>query len=284
MKQIEIPHNAARKELFAFLKQNKDALILQKKAMPKEGVGFCYDAKLTTPTAKTAARKDFASILAPEQGVLAVTAVINTSNWLDTARDCHMPGLWAKSLNDNKMMMHCQEHSMTFDKIIADGKDLKAYTKNFTWKELGFDYAGKTEALTFDSMVRKARNPFMYDQYEKGYVKNHSVYMSYVKMVLCINEPDDIDYGAEFEAYEKYIQEVVNKEAAEELGYFWAILEAKAIEGSAVPMGANVVTPTISVVPKAEPPQSTPKFRLPDIELPERGYKVGNVQFKKMLQ
>lgn len=284
MKKIEIPEELQGKDLFAFLKKNKDALILQKKTTAKEGAGFTYHvAPLEKMKVGVSAKADGGLIALRDTGVLNVSAIINTSNWLDSCLDCHMPGLWAKSLSENKMLMHLQEHNMAFDHIISDGPDLKAYTKNFSWAELGYTYKGKTEALVFDSVVRQSRNPFMFDQYAKGYVKNHSVYMMYVKMVLCINEETDLEYGAEYEAWQKYYPEIANKELADEKGYFWAILEAKVLEGSAVPLGANIVTPTLSVNPKAEPPAGTPKFVLPNIELPEKVYSVGNVQFKKML-
>jgi phage anti-repressor protein len=39
--------------------------------------------------------------------------------------------------------------------------------------------------------------------------------------------------------WDKYIDEIVNKEVAEEQSYFWAVSEAKAIEGSAVVKGSN---------------------------------------------
>lgn len=252
MERIEIPIFADKKELFAFLLKNKSALIRQKRFSIKEGDlhpftgGSMFDQKGSAMKAGQQVQ--------PNTGgdVLKVTAVINTTNWMDSHYDVHMPGLWTKSLEETGgFLQHIQEHKGTFDHIISEGTDLKAYTKNFTWKELGFDYPGKTQALVFDSNVRKDRNAYMFDQYSKGYVKNHSVGMGYVKMILCVNEPDDTSYGAEFEAWEKYLPSVVNKERAEEAGFFWAILEAKAFEGSAVPRGSNIVTPTISV--KAEP-------------------------------
>jgi hypothetical protein len=46
--------------------------------------------------------------------------------------------------------------------------------------------------------------------------------------------------------WDKYIDEIVNKEAAEEQSYFWAVSQTKAIEGSAVVKGSNFYTPTIS--------------------------------------
>ena len=39
----------------------------------------------------------------------------------------------------------------------------------------------------------------------------------------------------------------LNKAELERIKYFFAVTEAKAIEGSAVPMGSNFVTPTQSV-------------------------------------
>ncbi len=186
-----------------------------------------------------------------------VRVVINTTNIMDNHCDVHYPGLWGKSLKENSMIMHLQEHMRSFKCIIADGDDLKAYTKNYTWKELGYDFEGKTEALVFDSTIKragkKARCEFMYEQYLSGYVKNHSVGMMYVKMILCINEPDDEYYGAEFEAWEKYYPDVVNKDFADEKGFFWIHKEAKAIEGSAVPLGSNYATPTLDNNLKSEP-------------------------------
>ena len=84
--------------------------------------------------------------------------------------------------------MHLQEHDMEFDKIIADGDNLKAYTKRFNWSELGYSYKGTTEALIFDSEILRKRNPYMLEQYANGWVRNHSVGMYYVKMDLAINQ------------------------------------------------------------------------------------------------
>lgn len=287
MKPIEIPTDLPRKELFAFLLKNKAALIQQKKTIAKESAGFAFVGTGGSGglfTTKGVALKMDGMPMVPPDAVLNVKAIINTSNFMDRCNDCHIPGLWSKSLSENKMLMHLQEHEMEFEKIIADGVDLKAYTKNYTWKELGFDYKGKTEALVFDSVVREARNPYMYDQYLKGYVRNHSVCMMYVKMVLCVNEPDDVSYGAEFEAWQKYFPEVANKDDAESAGYFWAILEAKAIEGSAVPIGANMITPTISVTTKGEPPKGTPNVYALNIGVPVKGFKIGEYQLKNLLQ
>lgn len=174
---------------------------------------------------------------------------------MDGHSDVHIPGLWKKSLKENKMLMHLQEHAMKFEKIISDGDNLKAYTKKYNWSELGFSYEGQTEALVFESVIERKRNEFMFNQYANGYVKNHSVGMSYVQMVFCVN---DDNYGAEFEAWEKYFPQIANQEAAEDKGYFWAIKEAKVREGSAVPLGSNWATPTLENN-KLQPSKDTAK-------------------------
>ena len=58
----------------------------------------------------------------------------------------------------------------------------------------------------------------------------------------------DSKYDKEEKAnWDKYIDQVVNRKDAEAQGYFWAVTEAKVIEGSAVPLGSNYATPVISI-------------------------------------
>lgn len=249
---METPDFKTQKELFDFLTTNKNTLIAQKKAELKRADAISYCPKLIG--IKKDANKAEGEPGDPNE--LLVKVVINTTNLLDSHGDVHMPGIWDKSLKENKTIMHLQEHEMKFSAIISDGDELKAYAKTFSWKELGFKLEGQTEALVFESSVKRDRNPFMFDQYHKGYVKNHSVGMRYVKLLLAIN---DEDYGAEFEAWEKYYPAIANKEQADDTGYFWVVKEAKVIEGSAVPRGSNWATPTISVESKSEPPKDTHK-------------------------
>ena len=91
--------------------------------------------------------------------------------------------------------------------------------------------------------------------------------MKYVKYDMAIN---DEDYPNEFEAWNKYYPEIANKKTADEKGYFWYVLEAKVVEGSAVPLGSNFVTPTLENN-KSEPPKDTHKR---DIEPPESTQKT----------
>jgi len=235
---------ATKKELFKFMSDNKDKLIAQKKAVKKEvdcAVAvkpiFVIDPKSSVIKQMNGSMMDLANLKS-----LKVVCVINTTNFLDSHMDVHIPGLWTKSLQDNKMIMHLQEHNMQFNKIISDGDNLKAYTKRFKWSELGFSYQGETEALMFDSEILRKRNPYMLEQYANGWVKNHSVGMYYVKTDMAINDEDFPNY---YEAWQKYYPMIANPEMADDKGYFYYVLEAKCVEGSAVPIGSNTATPTL---------------------------------------
>ncbi len=239
---METPDFKNKEEQIKFIVENKDVLIAQKKAEFKKADGFLY-VHAIDKDGKIKANKANEPIDVTNIDELKVTAIINTTNLMDNHRDVHMPGIWKKSLQENKMIMHLQEHSMRFAGIIAEGNDLKAYTKFYKWSELGFEFEGDTQALVFESTVKKSRNEFMFEQYAKGFVKNHSVGMRYMKLLLAVN---DESYGVEFEAWEKYYPKIVNKEEADGRGYFYVVKEAKVIEGSAVPLGSNFATPTLN--------------------------------------
>ena len=176
-----------KEEMFKFLVENKQQLIDQKKATIKEadGIGLASirAVKAFSGTNKAAGERE---------GEIDVLAAINTTNVFDSHDDVHLPSLWDKSLGENRSLLHVQEHkSREFKMIIASGLDLKAFTNTYTFKELGFDYEGQTEALMFQSNVKKSRNAYMYGQYKDGYVENHSVGMRYIKLIMCINSEDE---------------------------------------------------------------------------------------------
>jgi hypothetical protein len=251
-----IPEGLEGKELFEFLKKNKSLLIAEKKAELKRGDAFAMQLFVNEKGEIVKAYEPIDN----SATAIKVTSVINTTNWMDSHSDVHIPGLWKKSLQETKELYLLQEHDMTFAGIITD--EVKAFTKKYTWQELGYSYSGMTEALVFESAVDNERNPFMFDQYRKGYVKNHSVGMRYVVIELAINEDDEY-WKEEFATWNKYFDDIANKEAAEKQGFFWAVREAKVIEGSAVPIGSNIITPTLSVEriksfsTDEQPPQGT---------------------------
>ena len=272
LNRIEIPHLESKTERLKWLQENKTLLLDQKKAIVKEAdtVPFFVDndSSLIKTIDKAATLEDKSEDDDERSinGVINAKLVINTTNVIDTHMDCHMKGLWKKALNEKKQFYLTQEHNLNFRGIITD--KVKAYTKSIAWSKLGAPYEGSTEALMFDAEIESERNEYMYEQYAKGYVKNHSVGMRYVKIFMCVD--DETKYWAEEKAnWDKYYSEVVNKEVADERGYFFAVTEAKIIEGSAVVMGSNMWTPTMKeenieepiddglITPTTEPLEST---------------------------
>lgn len=188
----------------------------------------------------------------PTSDTLDVEVVINTTGLLDSHDDVHIAGLWDEDLakHRNRLVYLLQEHDRDFDKVISDEVEVSVETRS--WQELGAPFDGDTQALVFKAKVRRERNKFMFEQYLNGWVRNHSVGMRYIDLELCVNSEEKY-YSDEKEAWDKYIDQVANREEAEELGYFWAVTKAELVEGSAVLMGSNWVTPTLVVTPKAAP-------------------------------
>ena len=243
------PSFKTKKELFAWLVENKDDLLYAKKSAIKHAEGLNFFTTVITPVLGVANKSESAASQQDEPHV-KVRAVINTTMIRDSHKDVHINGLWKKSVKENSRIKHLQEHQMSFDKVISDKDDLKVSLKTYEWKQLGLDIEGKTQALVFDSVVKESRNPQMYKEYKNGNVDNHSVGMHYVNLKLAINSDDEEDAGYKAE-FDKHIDDIVNKEEVIKDGYFWAVYEAKVIEGSAVPMGSNPITPTQSVKTEA---------------------------------
>jgi len=253
---VTVPADLKGKELLKFLVENKSLLIEEKKSSNKEADPISVGADISSKffVDKTGQLvKAVAGQQAAVNGPATVLCVINTTNWLDSHGDVHIPGIWKKSLKDSNDQLHLQEHSMCFDKVISD--ESKAYTEKLTWKELGLEMPGVTEALIFSTPF-SGRNPFMEEQYRKGFVKNHSVGMRYVVIKLCVNESEDEYFKEEYANWVQYAPQVANIEDAEKQGFFWAVLEAKVIEGSAVVKGSNIITPTRGFK-SAEPASTT---------------------------
>lgn len=253
---IDLSRFENKEDLFAHLKANKSMYIAQKKSAIKHadpisycGMTFKEDKSDITDKAKISQ----AELLNMDS--VRVKSVINTTNLLDSHNDVHLPKIWNKTLKEQIQFYLIKEHAFNFDNILSD--EVEAYVKTMSWKQLGFDWEGETQALIFDSILHKKDNPRMFERYVQGKVKNHSVGMQYVKIYLAIDS-NDSDFKEEKEVWDKYLNEIINKEEAKRIGFFWAVTEAKIIEGSAVTRGSNFATPTQSVSEvKREPLENT---------------------------
>lgn len=245
---ITVPEFADKSALVDWLIENKSAMIAQKKATIKHADAYSIPSVLVTEKGE-AIKSDAIPATATR---IKVRSIINTTRLLDSHGDVHIDQLWNKSLKETKDNYLVNQHNFTFEGIISD--NVHAFVKQIPWTDLGLQYQGSTQALVYDSVIDKTDSPDMFDRYRRGKVKQHSVGMRYVKIDLAVN---DDRYDKEFAVWNKYIDQVSNKVDAEALGYFWAVTEAKNIEGSAVVKGANFATPTFSVEEKSEPLEGT---------------------------
>jgi hypothetical protein len=182
---------------------------------------------------------------------IIVTVISNTTNYFDSHYDVHFDNIWNKTVSDNKNGFdHLQEHKNGFANVISENCKTKILKTNF--KELGFDFEGKTQALQHTSIIDPIRNLFMYNQYANGWVNNHSVGMRYKgEIIYCANSEED--YMKEYkDNWDKYYPLIANKNDVDEAGRFWGVSEAKLMEFSAVPRGSNPITPTINIETQAE--------------------------------
>ena len=236
---------ATIEELFKSLSENKELLKAQKMLETKHADSVAYSFAVNEK--KEAIKAGEVNV--SEINALDVKLVINTCNLFDSHSDVSIESSWSRTVKNAKRVLLLEAHKAQFDKIISDEIELKV--EIISWKDLGFDYEGKTECLVFYARIRKDRNPFMFEQYAKGYVKEHSAGLRYIQIELAINSEAEWN-KEEKEVWDKYYPKIANKDDVDQYGYFWAVIEQQIREGSAVVFGSNFVTPTLSVEPVAD--------------------------------
>lgn len=244
IKEVSDKSFNSKDDALKFLIENKKLFIASKSEVMKKGDGFDFGglAKEIKENADKAEHNNQDA----DVTTIKVVAVGNTCNYYDSHGDVSISGSWNRTVKNTKEGLHLQEHQLKFDKIIADGSDVSFAVEAKTWKEIGFDYEGATECLVMYSTIHKEDNEYMFGKYTKNKVKQHSAGLRYINMVLAVNNSADWA-KEEKENWDKYYPSIVNKDDVDERGYFWAVLEQKIIEVSAVPRGSNPATPTISV-------------------------------------
>lgn len=242
MSKIKIPEELKDKELFAFLKDNKDELIAQKKMIIKlcDAVSFFTQYYVSKSGVLT---KSAASELPADTKSVFVKVAANTSMYMDSQSDVLLRDSGKKSIKERKgMIPHLHDHIHMVEAEVGDVKDI--YYEDVSLKELGYNKSGSAQVLVFETDIIKSYNEKVFNKYKAGKVKQHSIGLQYVKLELAINDEESIK---EFDFWNKYISDIINKEDAEKQGYFWVVPEYKLLENSAVLFGANPLTPTLEV-------------------------------------
>lgn len=250
---------ATKEDLFKSLSENKELLRAQKKLQIKETDSIAYSFAVNEKNEALKADE----VNPSEINTLKIKIVINSCNLFDSHLDVSIEDSWNRTVKNAKRVLLLEAHKAQFDKIISD--EIELAIENISWKALGFEYEGKTQCLVFYATLRKDRNPFMFEQYAKGYVKEHSAGLRYMQVDIAINSEAEWN-KEEKEVWDKYYPKIANKEDVDQYGYFWAVIEQQIREGSAVVFGSNFATPTLSVEPvsdtstkqETDPAEATP--------------------------
>lgn len=204
----------------------------------KKGATKCVEGGLNS-ISKSVNSLSNKSVFKDGDNSLERTIIGNTYYWMDSHDDVHGKGCFAKSIKENKAF-HLHDHEFKITSRV--GKPIKTYEQEISWKELGVDKNGTTEALFVDSNILKSFNAQIFDAYKNNEINQHSVGMQYVKIDLAVN---DEQYEEEYKVWTDNIDKLGNPQRATEKGFFWLVREAKLIEISAVLLGSNELTPTM---------------------------------------
>lgn len=249
MNKILIPEELKGKELTAFLTANKEVLVSQKKRYEKitDPVAGAVEF-FVTREGGLAVKAAVGSPEVPETAeTLRAKFVGNTALWIDSQMDLLLPDCWKKSIMERQgKVPHLHDHVRELDAEVGIVKNF--YSQEISLLELGISRTGVTQSLVFDSEVRKDYHPRTFEKYRTGRVNQHSIGLQYVRLELAINDEES---EKEFDFWNKYYPLVINKDVADDSGFFWIVPEIKLIEVSAVLFGANELTPTLSVTGKA---------------------------------
>lgn len=235
------PEGLQGKALYDYLILNKKSIIEKKKSFKakSDNAGVFSYSIVNTKGAGFKAQGGVANEV--EEGVVRVKVIMNTSMWFDSDYDVLMPNSWKKSIQENKRMIpHLHDHIFLTTAEVGDVVDI--YSQDIPFRELGLDKDGTTQCLVFVTDIRKDYNPNIYNKYKNSRINQHSIGFYYVNIDLAVN---DEDYEDAYKLWKSVIDDVINKEAAEEVGFMWVVREIKLIEGSAVLVGANEMTYTL---------------------------------------
>jgi hypothetical protein len=236
-------------ELKEALKTHKEVLIAEKKGTIKFTDGLIHQADITpveTQKKSFNLKEDSEEVDAP----FMVTVVCNTANFCDSHMDVLTDEAYKESIkNRGNSIPHIADHKHESTAHVGDVK--KVYTKKLPANELGFDSSEETTVLLMDSLIRKDYNEDVYKFYKSGKINQHSIGLSYGEIELAYNSQVEGD-EKEYEIWQKYYPQILNKEVVDKRGYFWAVTKVDVRENSCVLFGANSLTPTLYTEQKSD--------------------------------
>lgn len=250
---------ANKEALHHFLKDNAEAILEAKKTTVHKSIdkgasiGFVdLGSSLNTDVYK-------ASLDGLSQD--NIYPVVSSTNWLDSHFDVHLKGCFKKTVKEQQGKVYLIDtHLKGLSNIIARKADVRMFVKSIPFRVLGKDFEGESECLVFSIPKLKVRPDALEFIKETPDLEN-SLAMRYVNISLAVNSKDPA-YEEEREEYEKYINQIANRDLAEKYGFFYAVKELAIMgEGSICPVvgGSNSAT-RVLIAEKSEeiePPVGT---------------------------
>src|ERR1700748_1592844 len=211
--RVKIPAFSNKSETFAYLRKNVSTIIAQKKSLPIKSDIFDWGC---LPVNKKSKVKDDGSMLGPDE--IQVDAIANLSGWCDSYMDVMIKDNWNKTISDKAIVYHLKNHDYSTDDIV--GKDAELYTKMFPMEYFGITSdVTKAQALMMRSIGPKDYDKKTFVLYRDGQIKQHSIGLRYIQIVLCLDSTleEDVTYKKN---WDKYYPIVINKDLVDTYHYF----------------------------------------------------------------
>lgn len=258
--RVKIPAFADKTATFAYLRKNVSTIIAQKKSLPIKSDIFDWGC---LPVNKKDRVKSDGTMLGADE--IQVDAIANLSGWCDSYMDVMIKDNWNKTIADKSIVYHLKNHDYSTDSIV--GKNPELYTKMFPMEYFGITSdVTKAQALMMKSIVPKDYDKKTYLLYKDEQVKQHSIGLRYIQIVLCLDS--DIEEDATYKKnWDKYYSIVINKELVDTYHYFFAVIESQILENSCVLFGANKNT-GVYATSKADDESPDDPDEIPDDEPP----------------
>ncbi len=224
-----------KRAMFSALKENKEKIISLKKS---QVYNSCEKGGQVPLSLNGIATKGIDGL---EKGF--IYPVISNTYYMDDHLDVHIKNSMNRTVEQQQGKVHyVVNHELKIGKIIAYPKDVEMFLKEVSWRELGKDYDGKTQALLFKTNIYSYSNKDAADAVREKAPVQGSIRMLYFDMSMAIDS-DDPDLKEENAEFQKHIDKIANKEKAKEVGYFFPVYELGITqEGSMVVQGSNDAT------------------------------------------
>ena len=232
------------KELFKALKANKDSIIKDKQAGIKYTDSVMVSAMPVQAKREHTTKADGQSSSSESEDSIDVKVVCNTAWFCDSHMDVLTADAYDASIaKRGNTIPHIADHKWTSTSHVGDVN--KVYVEDIELRTLGIEAEGSTSALIMETSIRKDYNKDVFKFYSNGKINQHSIGLTYGKLMLALNsdDPEDAIYK---DVWDKNYSNIINKELVDKRGYFWLVPEVDVLENSCVLFGANGLTPTLS--------------------------------------